>query len=353
MNDLECKNPFFELLTCGKGLNYYRNIYNIPNYMKFDDLYVNDPRNISNLKDLTDSFAKDLFVPFIGAGPSTTLGEPNWSDLFDQLCKALNVKNVRKSKLSNGTVDYPKTFSRLFNKNLDKNRFYEKLFEVIEPKKTSATWFHKRLVQVFDSYITTNYDSPIEEAFIDVHPKRNLKKQYFSCYGLNNISNCIVYLHGHKDINFCIIKSDDYDYFYPSISKKPGIPIVEDFLTKVFTERSVIFIGFSFKDKYIEEFLRSLNLSTQLRYSHYWIISESAEIYKEIDEKVKKHMKRGENFEADNELNNFYNGKMNIKPIVYKDKWDIFPQRLFEKLVETNPVAIKPGVISAMPESSL
>jgi hypothetical protein len=318
--------------------------------MKFDDLYINDPRNISNLRDLIGSFDKDLFVPFIGAGPSTVLGEPIWSELLAQLCKSLNIKKIRKSKFSNGTVDYPKTFSNLFKKVQDNKQFYKKLFEIIEPKKTSATWFHKRLVETFDSYITTNYDSPIEDTFIDLFPKRKLKKQYFSCYGLDNMGDCIVYLHGHKDINFCIIKSEDYDYFYPSISGKPGIPILEDFLSNVFTDRSVIFIGFSFNDKYIEEFLLSLNLSRQFKYTHYWLISEDADSYKEIDEKVKERLKTGRKLEADNELSNFYNGKMNIKPIVYKYDWDIFAQRLFEQLPKTKPVAIMPGVISGIPE---
>jgi hypothetical protein len=318
--------------------------------MLLEDSIIDNPINKRNLQDLLVSFDRDLFIPFIGAGPSIILGEPDWNDLFLKLCKALNAKNIKRKKHPDGSVDYPVSFSRLFYGSQDQSKFYSELFKIIEPTKTSATFFHKRLVQAFGSYITTNYDSPIEEAFVDTYPDRKLIKHYFSCYGLNNIDGCIVYLHGHKDINFCVIKSEDYNYFYPSIGDKSGgIPIVEDFLTEVFTRRSIIFVGFSFNDKYIEKLLRYIHARETLRFPHYWLLSESLKSYESIKQKSDKLKSSGDIKQAEYVLSQFYSGQMNIKPIVYKEDYHIFAEKLFQKLGELKPVDTTPGVISGIP----
>ena len=318
--------------------------------MLLEDSIIDNPINKSNLQELLTSFDRDLFIPFIGAGPSIILGEPDWNDLFLKLCKALNTKNVKRKKHPDGSIDYPVSFSRLFDRSQDQSKFYSELFKIVEPTKTSATFFHKRLVQAFGSYITTNYDSPIEEAFLDTYPDRKLLKQYFSCYGLHNIDDCIIYLHGHKDINFCIIKSEDYNYFYPSIGdKSSGIPILEDFLTEVFTKRSIIFVGFSFNDKYIEKLIRYIHTRETLRYPHYWLLSESLESYGSIKQKSDELRKSGDVKKAEYVLLQFFSGQMNIKPIVYKQDYHIFTEKLFQKLGESKPVDTTPGEIGGTP----
>jgi hypothetical protein len=60
--------------------------------------------------------------------------------------------------------------------------------------------------------------------------RKGIRKFFFSSYGLENLNDCIVYLHGHKKIDFAIIKKEDYDYFYPNVSRESGIPIIESFL---------------------------------------------------------------------------------------------------------------------------
>lgn len=317
---------------------------------KLEDYIIDHPINKSNLQELLASFDRDLFIPFVGAGPSTVLGEPEWKDLFIKLCKALNVKHVKRKKQPDGSVDYPKSFSRLFSIAQEQSKFYPELFKIIEPTKTSATYFHRRLVQAFDCYITTNFDSPIEVAFSDTYPDHKLIKQYFSCYGLKNIDNSIVYLHGHKDINFCIIKTEDYNYFYPSIGDEPdGIPILEDFLTEVFTRRSIVFVGFSFSDKYIEKLLRYIHARNAPRHPHYWFLSESFESYKSIKQRSDKLKKDGDIIKAEHIMAQFYSGQMNIKPIVYKQENHVFLDNLLHKLSESKPVDTTPGEISGTP----
>lgn len=317
-----------------------------------EDYIVDNPFNKNNLDTLINSFKRETFVPFIGAGPSTVLGSPDWDELITNLCTAFNLKQFRKLKQPNGKVNYPKTFSNLFKKldkaGITREQSYKKLFHCIKPTKTEATWFHLKLVDLFSSYITTNYDSPIEKAF-ENQRGRQVKKYFFSCYGTNNLKECIVYLHGHKEINFCIIKTEDYDYFYPTVSKKNGIPILEDFLSEIFINKNVIFIGFSFDDLYIENFLSHLHATKPFNCCHYWLLSESLEIYREIMQRADKYKETGLSEEANAEISNFFHGKMNVKPIVYKENEHIFIEKLFQKLIESLPVPIESGEISGTP----
>jgi hypothetical protein len=315
--------------------------------------YIYDnPLNKSNLKTLINSFDKDSFVPFIGAGPSTVLGAPDWDDLITKLCTSFSLKKFRKTKHDNKSVDYAKTFSKLFSKlkkrGITNIEFYNKLFDCMKPTKTEATWFHLKLVKLFDSFITTNYDSPIEKAFEEYHTKPPIK-YFFSCYGINNFTGCIVYLHGHKEINFCIIKKEDYDYFYPSVSKKNGIPILEEFLTEIFTSKNIIFVGFSFNDFYIKNFIHYLYSKESFKKCHYWILSEYTDSFSEIIEREKEYKRLGLSDKATDEVNKFFDGKMNIKPIVYKKDQHIFVEKLFEKLNESVPVALVSGEVSGQP----
>ena len=249
----------------------------------------------------------------------------------------------------NGQINYPRSFSRLFARVNDQEKFYFHLFDHLDPTQTDVTGVHLKLVDLFDSYLTTNYDSPIEVAYRNQH-NSELMKHYFSPHGLHNLKNCVVYLHGHKDINFCVIKEEDYNYFYPSISNKPGFPILENFLKEVFYKRSVIFVGFSFDDHYIEDFLRYLYSLKPFPNTHYWLIDESADSYRDIINKVSELTKLGKNVEASAKKTTFYDGQLNIKPIVYKKGSHIFVQRLFDKLIDTTPVAMTPGVISGIPK---
>ncbi len=103
--------------------------------------YIYDnPLNKSNLKTLINSFDKDSFVPFIGAGPSTVLGAPDWDDLITKLCTSFSLKKFRKTKHDNKSVDYAKTFSKLFSKlkkrGITNIEFYNKLFDCMKPSET-------------------------------------------------------------------------------------------------------------------------------------------------------------------------------------------------------------------------
>jgi len=314
----------------------------------FDDYLIDNDINKQNLSLLVKDFKKEVFVPFIGAGCSLPLGSPNWEGLFEKLTKKYNKRiNLRKSK--DGTLDFPRLFSKLYNKLPPQNNFYKDLFEILEPTITSGTFTHIHLIDAFNSYLTTNYDCPIEKAYL-LRKQKELKKYYLFCpIPDTNFNNCIVYLHGHKDINFAVIKENDYQYFYPSISDKLGIPVLEDFLKYILEKKKIIFVGFSFLDRYLIKFLKSFSKNTN---KHFLLTDENSDIYKRYMDIAEGYRKEGESMEAQKQESKFYDtfkDDFNILPIVYKANLHIFLESLFKRFSSTDKISIEQKPISGVP----
>jgi len=315
--------------------------------MFFETNLVDHPLNKRNFEDLRNSFDRKSFVPFVGAGPSTPMGEPDWEDLFKKLKMHFGVR-INRINRDNGTLDYPKMFSNLFKKVPDKSQFFKILFQKLEPTKTRATNLHYSLVELFDTYLTTNYDSPIEVAFERLNKKTRLTKHYFACYDLNDLNNCVIYLHGHKDINFGIIKLEDYEYFYPTVSKKYGIPILEDFLSRIFISKTLVFVGFSFVDYYFCEYLIYLDQTTTLDIRHFSLLGDSSEVYRECRSKEDEYIKVGDKKNADKVVSEFFDGPYGIRPVVYKESHVVI-EDLFDEFNRTIPSTVTSEELGSIP----
>lgn len=302
-----------------------------------------------NLQQLINLFKKDVFVPFIGAGTSFPLGTPGWNKLFKKIRKQLKM-NVHMSR-SDDRANYPKLFSKIFKKLGNKKRFYDTLFKNLKPTLTRFTGFHVEIVHAFDAFVTTNYDLPLERAF-EYYKNSQLKKYYFTCWELCNLQNCVVYLHGHEDIDFVIIKEEDYQYFYPTVSQKDGIPILESFLKKLYTDKHILFLGFSFNDPYIYNYFAHLSKALPKRNKHFWILDEGTEPYFEIADKMEKYAEKGLMVEAKKVAYDFHKqfAGMDIYPIVYKRGEHIFVEMLLEQLkLMSTELPIQQGKISGQP----
>lgn len=292
--------------------------------------YLIDNRiNKDNFRKLNNQFKTENFVPFLGAGLSIPTGEPDWENLLKKMQSSTSVK-IRLQKDVNGNVNYPRCFSNLYRKMENKLNFYSHLFKHTEPTETSYTACHREIVSIFNSYITTNYDSIIEQVF-EKDKNQKIKRHFFSNYDIGNLDNSIIYLHGHKCINYAILKEEDYDYFYPTVSRKNGIPIVESFLENIYKHKTLLFIGFSFSDKYIYSFLQYL-ASKNKEKTHFALINKNTSIYSEYKSRSHEYRKLGEKSKARKEENKFYESltDLNIHSIVYNQ--NIFIEKLLEKL---------------------
>jgi hypothetical protein len=307
--------------------------------MDIEEYLLDHPANRKNLEELLKSYSREIFVPFVGAGPSVPLGGPDYPELLNKMRTEQGIK--AKVKQSSSGTDYPLAFSRLCKKVGDRRRFYQLLFKSLQPTVTHFTALHNYLPSVFDAFVTTNYDFPIEEAY-ERERKKKLQKHYFSCYDLSHLRDCVVYLHGHEKIGFAVIKKEDYDYFYPTVSMKNGIPIIEAFLEELYVGRSILFLGVSFSDGYVLKWLTQLGLKYG-NGKHFWILEESTPIYDKVARLADDYSKKGRDGDAKDTKSGFYErfNRLGIKPIVYRRDKHIFLEDVMLRLEKKPIVAAK------------
>lgn len=196
----------------------------------------------------------------VGAGASTPLGIKNWKDLLNEFGKKFNADiDVEESIKTHG---YAETASKIY-KIVDNHENYLKfLSEQFEPKSCNYTSMHEKIIDNFPTILTTNFDVAFENAFNYKEKTKgngfNIQKfpkfEHFSLFE----KPTIVYLHGNNEERKYIFRKEEYDSYYPSVSKMDGSNELEDFLKAIFTKLNLIFIGFSFDDTYFTSFLKKI-----------------------------------------------------------------------------------------------
>lgn len=214
----------------------------------------------SHLSTLQKAYKDEKLMLFLGAGVSTILNLPNWSDLINLIAEE---------------CDYdPKVFKTLADDNalLLAEFYYIKSYKSFGSlrskldqkwhtpeftKKLSDSNFHKLLAEKkFQLIYTTNYDQWIEKAF-DLYSQPYTKISHIS-----HISNTkknvpqIVKFHGDfLDDNSIILNESSY-YRRMKFEDPLDIKFKSDLLS-----HSVLFMGYSLNDMNIRRVIFELNRS--------------------------------------------------------------------------------------------
>lgn len=213
--------------------------------------------NIQLLKEIIQSDRKKVAV-FVGAGPSVPLGIKDWKKLLVEMGKKLD------SKMSEKRVEeliikygYPGAASEIYHKINSHKDYLQFLHDQFEPKNCNFTSLHLKIVDRFQTILTTNFDSSFEKAFNDREKRFNRQRfPNFNPFTLFD-ERTVVYLHGNNDENKYIFRKEEYDVYYPSISRiNAGSYELENFLKDTLSKISLVFIGFSFNDTYFTSFLK-------------------------------------------------------------------------------------------------
>lgn len=198
-------------------------------------------------KSLIEKIKKGNIVIFVGAGLSINCGYPDWKSLTIAILKGL----IEKEEKIPGYIDALN--SNLFEPieilgkiNHLKNLAIECLekeirkYDSIEPAN-----IHKKIGQISTKIITTNYDELLEKCNPDFE-----KITYHNTYKVAKISDYEKYIYKiHGDINEpdkCILFPQQYEELYSHDEKCSTFE-----LKKIFSDKSILFIGFSLNDPYI------------------------------------------------------------------------------------------------------
>lgn len=262
-------------------------------------------------KILIDKIQKKNIVLFVGAGLSTNVGLPNWKNLLIEILKSL----IDREEKAEGFITSLE--SNLFepidilNKIEHLKSFVIEDFEKImrKYKDVEPSNLHRKITNLSTKIITTNYDELIEKS-----DSRLDKITYNNTYKTSKISeyeNYVFKIHG--DINEpdrCILFPSQYEEIYGRDEK------VNTFeLKKIISDKSILFIGFSLSDPYINYIFNYISrLLSGFTPEHFIITTDSQKDwpdritpilindFSELEEIINSIIEKSTTYEVTNEI---------------------------------------------------
>lgn len=309
-------------------------------------------QNKSNYELLVQSFNKDEFVSFLGAGVSKPLGICDWDNLIDDLYK--EAKNFGfQETIPTDKNKYPDFAESIFKFLDEKSRrylYFDIITKRMHPDLNSTSLTLVYIVLSLGVHLTTNFDRSIEDAYhfiVDFSKffSSSTKYEKPTLYYLGNLNAAtngprIYYLHGSVNEKIYILKKSDYDTFYPSVSNevKSAVRELEDCLKYFYKRKNIIFIGFSFEDPYVRKFFFNLAKEVDIeRRATSNFYSQSGQSCSNREIKHFLLIEEGNKFIEEYSDEIFFRLKdYNLYPVIYQKNKHIFLEYLFKRLTSKN-----------------
>jgi len=226
------------------------------------------------LDTLSDLIRQEKVILWVGSGFSSYAGYPSSSALRNIIIEKLNRSGVAHEFQSDSLKEAADHYVAVNGRDslIDMLREYYGAL----PQRSEA---HEKLALInrIKYIITTNYDPLLEFAYQEKMEKiiHEDELPLLSDYQERTI---LLKIHGDlSDPDSIVITTADYE-------KMDNGSITLDKIKTLLTEYSVVFIGYSIRDSYIEEMLRDIDQRLKLRRRPYFFID------KKIDEKKRKHL---------------------------------------------------------------
>ncbi len=200
---------------------------------------------------LITKISQNNVVIFVGAGLSMQAGLPNWNSLVEKILDGISAKEPKSEKIKSALKDDVLTPLEALTKI---SSFREDAIEILEKEirhfdYINPTSTHFKLGKISNHIITTNYDELLEKAlpnFEKISYSNDFKVAHLSKY-----TQSIFKIHGDiHEPNKCVLFPSEYEELYSTEEKSA---IFE--LKKIISDKSILFIGFSLSDPYINYIL--------------------------------------------------------------------------------------------------
>jgi len=224
------------------------------------------------METITDQLIKKIsqnnVVIFVGAGLSVKAGLPNWTALVENVLDGISAKESKSQKFKEALNDELFSPLEVLNKI---SKYREDVIEILDKQirkfdNCNPTQIHQKLGMISKHIITTNYDELLEKALPEFE-----KIVYTNEYKVAHLSQYLSYIYKiHGDIhepNKCIFFPSEYESLYSADEKASVFE-----LKKIISDKSILFIGFSLNDPYINYILDYIsNLYSGFNPEHYII----------------------------------------------------------------------------------
>ncbi len=198
-------------------------------------------------KSLIEKMNKNQLVIFAGAGLSMSVGLPSWIDLINRILDDLGDKEPKKDKYKEALKDEIMTPLDVLKKIE-----YHKEFIIEATEKIIRNFDNNQPNQLFHyigkistQIITTNYDCILDNCYKDY--EKVVYNNVFKISKLSTYKKYIFKIHGDiQEPDKCILFPSQYEDLY---NKNEQSSIFE--LKKLISDKSILFVGFSLNDPYI------------------------------------------------------------------------------------------------------
>lgn len=227
-----------------------------------------------NLERLKNSTHK--LIPFLGAGVSIPFNLPSWGELLLELDKGISDGNKEKYRDLIKQGDYLRalTFLKIYSGFYKNEQLIKKdIKEIIKSKyhKEVNNNFHNiyDILKLDSQFIlTTNYDNIVSDYLRDYRNEFIMPQILDTLDDLQDLlddnSQKVIHLHGNAEIpNSMIVTKEDYDNLYQSEK-------IKHILNGIMSNKKMLFIGFSFKDKYFTDLYDTI--FSQIGSEHFIIV---------------------------------------------------------------------------------
>ncbi len=218
---------------------------------------------------IVEDLANSDFLVFAGTGISKPTEVDTWPQLMDRFNAVLfEITSQELAGIEVNTVEglvYPEVAQMFYVKFNDlgmPEKYTEIIKEAVIPKATTDTGTQLDLIAESkdNCIITTNYDATFENAYKRLTEYEQLNENMsFQTLGslVQDIGSCrITYLHGRYDSDEIILKTSDYEKYYSEYTECKEL---YDFLKYIYKSHTIVFVGFSFADRYLLRAIRNIN----------------------------------------------------------------------------------------------
>jgi NAD-dependent SIR2 family protein deacetylase len=289
---------------------------------------------------IKEAIQHNKLVLFVGSGVSTKIDLPTWGKLVNDIIHDLDSPKYKPllPVLEGDLMTPMEVIDKLVDEHTEIKRYIKKNFSVNKDKDLTL---HKKLLDLTNYIITTNYDNAFELASGNtITPTTNTSQ--FNVSEINKSDNPYIFkIHGDfSESDNCIIFKKDYEKLYNTTS-----PAVEK-LKSIFAEKTILFVGFGFNDPDINLVFDNLDKLFDNNNRHF-VLTTQPDLFKNF--KFLSPIKLNTYDEIDEYINHCLNFKNDVNPVNIKslniepDKKEvIFRQPKIAYLVP-NPIDIDLG----------
>ena len=175
---------------------------------------------------------------FVGAGVSRLSGAPGWKGLIDDICDIMGVE--KKTEYS--SEEYLKIPQMYYYSLDDEELFYKTIESKINKNGLKHNVIHREMLSLNPvSFITTNYDTLLEDAAADYCQTYRVVSRDNEVPTISG-ERFILKIHGDFRNKNIVLKEEDY------LNYSENFKLIETLVKSIFCTNMVVFIGYGLGD---------------------------------------------------------------------------------------------------------